>query len=151
MNTEESSFEALRRITRALDVYSRALLRDHKLTGPQLAILKEVARHGQAPIGELGRATFQGAPTVTGVVDRLERQGLVSRERSAHDRRQVLIRITSSGKQLVQRSPPLLSSGFRDELLRLPKTEQKQICNVLSRVADMMERAESRSNNSRDK
>jgi DNA-binding MarR family transcriptional regulator len=141
MDVGQLSFEALHRITRALDVHSRALLREHRLTGPQLAVLKTLARHGQAPIGMLARNTFLGAPTVTGVVDRLERQGWVTRVPSTEDRRQVLITITAAGKRLLARDPPLLLDAFRGNLLRLPESEQRHICQVLQQVARMMEQS----------
>jgi DNA-binding MarR family transcriptional regulator len=138
-DVDERSMNALRRITRALDVHSRNLLRDHQLTAPQLAMLQEVARSGQAPIGSLAKATYLGAPTATGIVDRLERQGLVARVRHDADRRQVLIAITAAGKQLLRRNPPSLSSGFQVQLRRLPKAEQQRVCDVLQQVAEMME------------
>jgi DNA-binding MarR family transcriptional regulator len=141
MNVEELSLSALRRITRATEVHSRALVREHQLTGPQLAILMEVSRQGEAPIGALAKASFIGAPTVTGIVDRLERQGLVSRVRSDADRRQVLITLTAAGKRVLARDPSPLQAGFREQLLELPKIEQRKICEALDRVASMMERA----------
>ena len=138
---DEQSISALRRITRALDVYSRTLLREHHLTAPQLALLQEVERCGQAPIGSLAKATFLGAPTATGIADRLEKQGLVARVRTESDRRQVLIAITPAGRQLLRRNPPSLSSSFHDQLRRLPRSEQQKICDVLQQVAEMMENA----------
>lgn len=141
MNVEQTSLSALRRITRATDVYSRALVREHRLTGPQLSILSEVARQGEAPIGALAKATFLGPPTVTGIVDRLERQGLVSRVRTQADRRRVLISLTTAGKRVLARDPSPLHAGFREQLLELPKAEQRQICDALERVASMMEEA----------
>jgi DNA-binding MarR family transcriptional regulator len=141
MDVERAPFEALRRIMRAVDVHSRALLRDHQLTGPQLSVLKELGRHGRAPIGMLAKNTFLGAPTVTGVVDRLERQGWVTRDPSKQDRRQVLISITDEGRQLLERNPPLLLDVFCVNLKRLSPAEQAQICDVLKRVADMMEQS----------
>ena len=139
LDVERLSFEALRRIIRASDVHSRALLRQHNLTGPQLGVLKELDRRGQAPIGELAKSTFLGAPTVTGVVDRLERQGWVSRVPGKTDRRQVLITITEAGQRLLQRDPPQLHDGFCRHLLRLPSVRQREICEVLQSVAEMME------------
>lgn len=141
MDVEQRAFEALRRITRATDLHSRSLLREFELTGPQLAILKEVARHREAPIGVLAKAAYMGSPTVTGIVDRLERQGWVRRTRSLTDRRQVFVTMTEAGRALVDRDPPLLSAGFRSRLLRLPEAEQQQICDTLGRVADMTEEA----------
>jgi DNA-binding MarR family transcriptional regulator len=141
MNVEETSLAALRRITRATEVYSRALVREHQLTGPQLSILMEVSRQGEAPIGALAKASYLGAPTVTGIVDRLERHGLVSRVRTEVDRRQVLIALTAAGKRVLARDPSPLHAGFREQLLELPKAEQRQICDALDRVASMMEQA----------
>jgi DNA-binding MarR family transcriptional regulator len=139
VDIEQRAFEALRRISRATDRHSRFLLREYELTGPQLAVLKALAHRRQAPIGVLAKAAFMGAPTVTGIVDRLERQGLVTRVRSATDRRQVFVVLTETGHRLVERDPPLLSAGFRSRFLRLPEDEKRQICSVLQHVADMTE------------
>jgi DNA-binding MarR family transcriptional regulator len=140
-NLEEVAVESLRRITRALDVYSRTLLREHSLTGPQLTLLREVKRRGPAPIGTLAKASFLGGPTVTGIIDRLEAHGLVARVRGTEDRRQVLIQITPQGEQLLSRDPPLLSARFRAALAEMSEEEREEICRVLRRVATMMERA----------
>lgn len=139
MNVTRSSTEALRRITRAIDVHSRALLQKYKLTGPQLTVLKELARRGQAPIGELAKSTFLGAPTVTGVVDRLEREGWVARVSGKEDRRQTLITILPAGEQLLELDPPLLLEAFCGNLVRCSKSEQRQISEVLQKVASMIE------------
>lgn len=141
MDVKQSSIEAFRRITRAMDIHSRALLHQHNLTGPQLSVLKELAARGQAPIGVLAKATYLGAPTVTGVVDRLERQGWVTRVPGKEDRRQVLITISATGKKLLAREPPLLLDTFCEKLVRCPKAEQQQIAEVLQKVAGMIEQA----------
>jgi DNA-binding MarR family transcriptional regulator len=139
MDAEHVVFEAMRRIVRSLDVHSRALLRDHKLTGPQLSVLKELARLERAPIGTLAKNTFLGAPTVTGVVDRLARQGWVVRGPGSEDRRQVMITITDEGRRLLESDRPLFHRDFCLHLRQLPEVEQQQICDVLQRVAKMME------------
>jgi DNA-binding MarR family transcriptional regulator len=65
----------------------------HELTFPQfltLAFLVKASQH--CSMNQLAEATHQDAATMTGVVDRLERLGLVERTRSAEDRRVVLVR-----------------------------------------------------------
>lgn len=65
----------------------------HELTFPQfltLAFLVKAAQH--CSMNQLAEATHQDAATMTGVVDRLERLGLVERARSLEDRRVVLVR-----------------------------------------------------------
>jgi DNA-binding MarR family transcriptional regulator len=139
LDIEASSLAALRRITRATEIYSRSLLREHRLTGPQLSVLQIAARLGKAPIGVLARATFIGSPTVTGIVDRLEGQGLVTRLRTRADRRQVYVAITAAGRRALSANPSPLHSRFRSQLSRLPKGKQRQICEALESVASMME------------
>jgi len=141
MDVKQLSFESLRRIMRAFDAHSRALLRKYELTGPQLTVLRELARQGQTPIGTLAKTTFLGAPTVTGVVDRLEQQGWVTRVHGKEDRRHVLIAVTPAGQEVLKRAPPLLHDGFCDKLLRMPQARQQQICEALQTVAEMMEQS----------
>lgn len=138
-NAAQISFESLQRIIRAIDVHSRSLLRDYQLTSPQLGVLKELARHGEVPIGSLAKSRFLGAPTITGVVDRLEKNGWAVRTHSEHDRRQVLIKITPEGKKLLAKNPPLLIEEFCDRLLKLPKSTRSDISSSLQQVADLME------------
>ncbi|MCO6456620.1 MAG: winged helix-turn-helix transcriptional regulator [Pirellulaceae bacterium] len=141
MSSEPSAFEALRRITRAADLYSRWLLREHRLTAPQHAILTELARHREAPVGVLAKAAFVGPPTATGIIDRLERQGLVERVRRTLDRRQVFVALTPAGQQLLDRGPPALSDQFEAQLGQLSDSERQQVSAVLQRVAGLLEAA----------
>ena len=74
----------------------------HDLTLPQylvLTALLHAATH--CPMTQLATATHLDAATMTGVVGRLERLGLVARARSLHDRRVVLVRVTPRGEAVV--------------------------------------------------
>ncbi len=136
---EDQIVQSLRRIVRAIDVHSRALSRDYELTWPQLAALRELERIGTCPAGQLAAEMFIGAPTVTGIVDRLERDGLVKRFRKDEDRRKVLVGLTSEGKGLLARKPSLLSENLRSGLAQLTERQQKQIRSMLDLLAEMME------------
>jgi DNA-binding MarR family transcriptional regulator len=89
----------------------------------------------------LAKSTHLGAPTVTGIVDRLERQGWVSRTPGKEDRRQVFIVISEAGKQVLERSPPQLMETFCHKLHRCPQSEQQQISETLQKVAGMIEQS----------
>ena len=52
------------------------------------------------------------APTVVGVLDKLEAKGLVVRYRSTRDRRVVHVRTTEAGQAALEESPDLLGDGF---------------------------------------
>ncbi len=137
-DTVERSLVALRRITRAIDLHSRQLLNLFALTGPQVVVLREIGRFDQIRIGDLASRVSLSNATTTGIVDRLERAGFVSRIRSLRDRRQVLLTLTESGNRLLEAAPPLLQDRFVQEMRNLPPDEQWRIVQVLDRVSQMM-------------
>ena len=74
----------------------------HDLTLPQYLVLTALLRAAtHCPMTHLATATQLDAATMTGVVGRLERLGLVARARSPHDRRVVLVRVTPRGEAVV--------------------------------------------------
>jgi len=137
--TEDQILAAMRRITRAVELHSRRLVDEIGLTGPQLAVLREANRLGPLPIGELARTLYLSQPTVTGILDRLERRGLVERCRAQVDRRAVFISATDGGRKLLDEAPSLLQDRFRRELRKLQEWEQTQMLALLQRIAGMME------------
>jgi len=136
---EDEILAAIRRIVRAVDLRSRALIRGHRISGPQLVTLREVARLGPVPVSTLARAVRLGQPTVTGILGRLERDGLVRRERDERDRRQVLCTVTPQGGRVLGEAPSLLQDRFRRELSHLEEWERSQMLATLQRIAALMD------------
>ena len=132
-------FMDLRRIMRAMDVYSRQLSGSHGLTGPQMLCLREIADQGPLTTGTLALAVALSPATLTGILDRLEMRGLVSRERRPEDKRRVLVSLTSVGQQMAQELPSPLQERFGSRLEGLTQEEQAVIRQALNTVAKMME------------
>jgi DNA-binding MarR family transcriptional regulator len=113
------------------DLFDRACA-EHGITASQynvLRILRGVHPQGH-PRVEIGRRMVERAPDVTRLIDRLEKQGLVARDRTARDRRLSISRITPAGLELLERIEPdlrrvhehlsaRLSAGDREELSRI--------------------------------
>jgi DNA-binding MarR family transcriptional regulator len=129
---------ALRRITRAMDVHSRALHQAVGLTGPQLATLLVVSEREPISSGEIAKEIHLGQATVTGILDRLEQRELIARWRSEGDRRSVLVRITPQGRKVLAESPAPLPSSFSSRMQSLPDWERNLIVSVLQRTAAML-------------
>lgn len=136
---EDLIVAAIRRIVRAVDLHSRHLVEEHGITAPQLATLAAAERLDGAAIGALARAVHLSQPTVSGVLDRLERRGLAHRERSDRDRRSVVVRVTPKGEKILRESPSLLQDRFREELARLEGWEHHLLLSALQRIATMMD------------
>lgn len=135
----DSILAAIRRVVRAIDLNSKQLERRYGVSGPQLLTLRAIARLGPIGVTQLAREVNLSQPTVTGVLLRLEQQGLIRRERAASDRRAVTSTITTRGASVLIETPSLLEDRFRRELSRLEDWEQTQTLATLQRIAAMME------------
>ena len=129
---------ALRRVIRAVDLHSRALVASHGLTGPQALILKALQK-GSLPAGELATQISLSQGTVTDILTRLEKRGLISRNRDTEDRRRVLVEATDAALTLLEQSPPLLQESFAERFGNLQDWEQTQLLASLQRIAAMMD------------
>jgi DNA-binding MarR family transcriptional regulator len=130
---------AIRRIIRSVDIYSHKLATAHGVTVPQLSCLLRVVEAGPATLKALAREVDLSSSTLVGIVDRLEAKGLVRRERSTSDRRQVLISATEEGIALASTSPPPLQDRLAESLDSLPDFERAAIAQALERIVDLME------------
>lgn len=138
LSLEDNILAALRRISQAIDVWSRELWLDFGLTAPQLATLREILAGKNVTPVTLATALHLSQPTVTGILHRLEQRELIKRERSKTDRRSILAVVTGQGRSLAEKAPPLLRDQFRQELARISRQERTDILAVLQRVAAMM-------------
>ena len=106
---EDQILGSLRRITRAIDLYSRQLAARYGLTGPQLVCMRALEALGPSTPSTLARHVDLSQATMTGILDRLEQNGLVRRERNQDDRRRVTVSLTESGAGLLGRAPSALT------------------------------------------
>ncbi len=142
METYDQVLVSLRQIIRAIDLHSKRLEKESGLTGPQLLVMQQLDAHGEPMAGVIARAISLSQPTVTSIIDRLERKGLLKRERSQYDKRKVILSMTELGRAAVERAPPLLQESFVRSFNRLEDWEQTLILSSLQRVSDMMNATE---------
>lgn len=130
---------SLRRIIRAVDIYSRKLKSGHRLTAPQLICLLCVVEEGPTNATAISRSMFLSPSTVVGILDRLQARGLVSRERDNNDRRVVNVAASEEGVKLTKAAPSPLQDSLANALKQLPQLEQATIALSLKRIVDLME------------
>jgi DNA-binding MarR family transcriptional regulator len=114
---------------------TKELARRADLTGPQLTVVKMLEQIGELSLSELSERIRAQNSTVTGIIDRMEREGLVVRERSKEDRRVVYIRLTPKGKKLAEDVPIETWQIFRDALDSLSQAEVKDLVKILGKLA----------------
>jgi DNA-binding MarR family transcriptional regulator len=135
----DSVMIALRKIIQAIDTNSKKLVKRVGLTGPQLVILQEITRMGEVTAGEIAQAVSLSQATVTGILERMEKRGLLARRRSERDKRRIMVRITRNGQQVLDDAPPLMQEAFVDRFSDLQEWEQTMILSALQRLVSIMD------------
>jgi len=105
----------------------RKTFEDVGLTMPQCLVIGTLIKSGEMKISELSNKVKLSNSTVSGIVDRLENQGLVVRTRSEEDRRKVYVKATQKVEEIykgihkkVEKSlEGLLSSGTEEEVEKI--------------------------------
>lgn len=133
---------SLRRIIRATDLHSRKLGKRTGLTTPQLVIIKAIAELKDPTVSDIAKAVSLSLATVTTILNRLEANELVHRERSSIDRRRVIVTLTEKGEAMDASAPKPLQDSFVGRFTKLEVWEQHQIVAALERVATMMDAEE---------
>lgn len=130
--------EATLGLLRTADLVRRrmgALVEPHGVTLQQYNVLRILrGAGGPLPTLEVGERMVEQAPGVTRLLDRIEAKGLVSRERCAEDRRQVLVSITPAGLALLAALDERVDREDDDVLATLDEAETRRLIELLDRV-----------------
>ncbi len=100
-----SIIDNIRRFFQVVNEHSKSVERITGLTGPQLWAIKVIAEAQLINPSELARRMYLHPATVVGLIDRLVKRGLVTRDRSEEDRRVVEISLSDKGKELLFSAP----------------------------------------------
>lgn len=92
----------------AFEALNRYQLKGFGLTPAQFDIIATLGNTNGMTFGELGRKTLITKGTLTGVIDRLSRMGLVARQAGQPDRRTVVVALTSEGLSMFEAAYPAL-------------------------------------------
>lgn len=130
---------ALRRIVRAIELYSQEVRKAFGLTGPQLWAMKTLHRHGALSMTDLATALAVQPSTLSLLIDRLQQRGLVRRVRQRDDRRVVELRLTAEGTRLAARAPSAAQGRLLYGLRTLAPSRLRTMRRVLNDLVDMME------------
>ena len=114
---------------------TKELARRAELTGPQLTVIKMLETVGDLSLSDLSDRIRAQNSTVTGIIDRMEREGLVTRERSKEDRRVVHIRLSAKGQSLAKEIPVEPMEIFKGALESLSAQEMRDLMRIMTKVA----------------
>ncbi|HLY43920.1 MAG TPA: MarR family winged helix-turn-helix transcriptional regulator [Terracidiphilus sp.] len=127
-------------IRRALRKPFEAMIAQGELTVPQTAVMREVVAHDGVSLKDLSGAVSLAHSTVSGIVDRLEARGMISRRADSKDGRISRIYPSAEVAEFVRTQIPALSRGpLQRALERATEAERIQIAKALRRMRELLE------------
>jgi DNA-binding MarR family transcriptional regulator len=141
-NSESDVFEdpedrlslALRYVAHISSLYSKALEKELKITLGQLLCLRVLLRGNPLQINEISKRTFLASSTVTGIIDRLEAKGLVSRLRDYPDRRVCCVKLLPPGLRVAQSRSAPIQALIAKSIEKLSPQEVQTVLSGLERL-----------------
>jgi len=122
---------AARRLSREANARLRA---EAGVTASQSAVLFLLLRRGERRLSAIGDTLALGAPAVTGLVNRMENAGLVTKRKDPNDRRGALVDLSEAGRRAAETADQILR-GFNTELdERLGEDDADVVYNALTRL-----------------
>ena len=143
MNAAESAFLGLVRAAGACMRGVERLLKRHGLTAAQYNILRILRGAGErgACGREIAGQLITAEPDITRLLDRMEKRGLIARQRDAKDRRFVTARITRSGLETLAALDAPVAELHRRQLGSLSGAELKQLSAATEKLRAALEHA----------
>src|SRR5689334_15934644 len=106
------------------------------LTPSMMSALATLNREGPMPLGELAAREHVAAPSVTRIVEKLHREGLVRRAPSQLDGRVVVADVTDEGRSRIEEARSRRTAWMRSRIERLPARDLE----IIRRAAAILER-----------
>ena len=127
---------------RALDAVMprfREIFKEFGMTEQQWRVLRVLSEVDAIPLGQLAEVTLIPAPSLVGVVDRLQTGGLVERRPAQGDRRVVLVQITQVGQERLDRLMPQVANRYATLKQAMPGDDWDRLVDGLEQLIDASE------------
>jgi len=112
----------------------RKIFNDSGITEQQWRVLRVLWEHEAVTINRLAELTLIPAPSLVGIVDRLERDERVIRQRSQADRRKVNVVLIAKGIELEDQVMPRVAAAYADLKQSVDSTTWEQVLRGLQEI-----------------
>jgi DNA-binding MarR family transcriptional regulator len=133
-------FTRLTRVGLLLDTFQHRCLDAFELKFIDYSVLRVLQLAGppyELSTGELGETVLRSSGGMTQIVDRLEQAALVERVTDRSDRRKVVVRLTTSGRELAQRASAAYARERRRIIKALSPDEVEQVDTAIRLLLDV--------------
>ena len=113
----------------------RSLFQAHGITDQQWRVMRALWEQEHLTSKQISQITLIPAPSLVGILDRLEKKGLLGRLRSVKDRRLVFIRPTRAGRELQELMLPKIEEIHNFLKERVTSTEWNEMKRILDKLS----------------
>lgn len=128
---------AFSRLSKTANIISTEVhkpLAKHKLTVSQFGVLEALYKLGSMYQRDLAREIVKTTGNITTVIDNLEKNDLVRRERETKDRRYFMVVLTTKGEKLIKKIYPAHAKQIELVMQRLTPAEQEILLNICEKL-----------------
>ncbi|MDV3350098.1 MarR family transcriptional regulator [Leptothoe sp. LEGE 181152] len=134
---KEPFLGTIRELVRAYQAfanYSEGFVRKHNLTPSQFDVIATLGHAQGMSMGAIGEKTLITKGTLTGVVDRLIKKGLVTRKTPPENRRSVIVQLTPDGEALFDQVFPAHIADMKQHFVSFNPSELELLKVLLNRL-----------------
>lgn len=114
--------------------FFRPSLNAHDLTEQQWRVIRILRQQGELESHQLAQQTCILKPSMTGVLARLERDGLVRRQKSHHDQRRVFVNLTEQGERCFASMSEDMENNYRKIQEQFGEEKLQQLLGLLNEL-----------------
>jgi len=123
--------DAIRCVVHALRVASRTFERELGLSAAQLFVLRKLANSKALSLNELAQRTLTHQSSVSVVVQKLVKAGMVLTSPSPIDGRRVELALTAKGRRTIAKSPEMMQDKLIEALENMPGDSRRRLAELL--------------------
>ena len=131
--------DGIRRIVHSLRESSRLAEKHVGMTGAQLFVLQQLDEAPAQSLNDLADRTHTHQSSVSTIVTRLVRRGLVTRTQSSRDRRTIELGLSPSGRRLIARAPDVAQYRLIRGVRELSGGRRRALASTLTTLARTMD------------
>lgn len=126
--------DALPRLMGALLREDGGAVAKGQLSVPQFWAMQQLHEHDMLTLNQLAEQLNRSKSTASGLIDRLEKRGMVKRSRCTHDRRIVHLSLTKKGTLMMKKANDFRKNGIRKTYGALAREERAQYSALVSKI-----------------
>lgn len=110
------------------------------ITYPQYLVMMVLWEQDEQLVNDIAHRLLLGTNTVTPLLQRMEKQGLIERRRGEQDKRQQIVSLTEKGKEMEERAYSIIPSGMGQRFSACPlgKDDYKLLARQVDEIIETL-------------